>query len=72
VRDRQIAYDLKFLLSVLNWATLSGDGRGAPLVERNPLKSLPVPKEENPRRPLIDEAQYVKLRKICLPGRRKL
>jgi integrase len=65
VRDRQIAYDLKFLLAVLNWATLSGDGRGAPLLERNPLKGLPVPKEENPRRPLIDEAQYVKLRKIA-------
>ena len=28
VRDRQIAYDLKFILSVLNWATLSGDGQG--------------------------------------------
>ncbi|MGZ3468234.1 MAG: tyrosine-type recombinase/integrase [Gemmatimonadaceae bacterium] len=65
VRDRQIAYDLKFLLSVLNWATLSGDNRGAPLLERNPLKGLPVPKEENPRRPLINEAQYVKLREIA-------
>jgi hypothetical protein len=49
VRDRQIAYDLKFLLSLLNWATLSGDGQEAPLLERNPLKGLPVPKEENPR-----------------------
>jgi integrase len=50
---------------VLNWATLSGDGRGAPLLERNPLKGLPVPKEENPRRPLVNEAQYVKLREIA-------
>ncbi len=65
VRDRQIAYDLKFLLGVLNWATLSGDGFGAPLLERNPLKGLPVPKEENARRPLINEAQYLALRKIA-------
>jgi len=65
VRDRQIAYDLKFLLSVLNWATTSGDGHGAPLLERNPLKGLPLPKEENPRRPLVTEAQYQKLRKVA-------
>lgn len=65
VRDRQIAYDLKFLLAVLNWATLSGDGRGSPLLERNPLKGLGVPKEENPRRPLLTEEQYRKLRAIA-------
>ena len=29
------------------------------------MKSLPVPKEENPRRPLINDAQYVKLREIA-------
>lgn len=65
VRDRQIAYDLKFLLSVLNWATLSGDGRGAPLLERNPLKGLPLPKEENPRRPLVTEAEFQKLLEVA-------
>ncbi len=36
VRDRQIGYDLSFLLSVLNWATRAGDGRGGVLLERNP------------------------------------
>lgn len=61
VRDRQIAYDLKFLMAVLNWATLSGDGHGALLLERNPLKGLPMPKEENPRRPLLSQKQYEKL-----------
>jgi integrase len=65
VRDRQIAYDLKFLMAVLNWATLSGDGRGAPLLERNPLKGLPMPREDNPRRPLVTEAQYQKLREVA-------
>ena len=65
VRDRQIAYDLKFLLSVLNWATLSGDGQGAPLLERNPLKGLSLPREENPRRPLVTDEQYRQLRRIA-------
>lgn len=65
VRDRQIAYDLKFLLSVLNWATMSGDGRGGMLLERNPLKGLVLPKEENPRRPLVSEEQYAKLRRVA-------
>ena len=65
VRDRQIAYDLKFLLSVLNWATVSGDGNGRMLLERNPLKGLTMPKEENPRRPLVSEAQYAKLRETA-------
>ena len=54
-----------FLLSVLNWATLSGDGHGAPLLERNPLRGLAVPKEENPRRPLVSEKQYAKLREVA-------
>lgn len=61
VRDRQIAYDLRFLLAVLNWATMAGDGRGGPLLDRNPLKGLPVPREESPRRPLLDSDQYAKV-----------
>ena len=65
VRDRQIAYDLKFLLSVLNWATLSGDGHGALLLERNPLKGMAMPKEESPRRPLLSKEQYQKLRDVA-------
>jgi integrase len=55
----------KFLLSVLNWATLSGDGQGAPLLERNPLKGLSLPREENPRRPLVTDEQYSRLRRIA-------
>jgi hypothetical protein len=37
VHDRVIAYDLKYLLSVLAWAERAGDGRGGTLIERNPL-----------------------------------
>lgn len=65
VRDRMIAYDLKWLHAVLNWATMSGDGRGGVLLERNPLKGLPIPREENTRRPLLSEEQYQALRAIA-------
>lgn len=60
-RDRTIAYDLRFLLAVLNWATLSADGRGGTLLERNPLKGLPLPREESPRRPVLDAEHYQQL-----------
>jgi hypothetical protein len=51
VRDRQIEYDLKFLLAVLNWATKARVD-GERLLECNPLKGLYLPKEKNPRRPI--------------------
>ena len=58
VGNRVIAYDLKWLLGILNWATLAGDGKGGMLLDRNTLKGLPVPKEENPRRPLVLQERY--------------
>lgn len=61
VRDRIVGYDLRFLLSVLNWATMSSNGSGSVLLERNPLKGLPVPREESPRRPLLDDVDYRRL-----------
>jgi hypothetical protein len=36
VGDRVIAYDLKWLLAVFNWATVAGNGQGGALLERNP------------------------------------
>lgn len=62
VRDRQVAYDLRFLLAVLNWATLANDPRGRPLLERNPLRGLPLPREESPRRPLMSRERYEAMR----------
>ncbi|HUP25674.1 MAG TPA: hypothetical protein VNB06_22370, partial [Thermoanaerobaculia bacterium] len=53
VGPRTVARDLKFLLAVLNWATVSGDGRGDFLLDRNPLRGLPLPKEKSPRRPAM-------------------
>jgi integrase len=58
VRARVIAYDLKWLLSVLNWATTAGDSHGGVLLERNPLRGLSAPKEESPIRPVLMQEQY--------------
>jgi integrase len=61
VGDRQIGYDLKFLLSALSWATLAGDRRGATLLQRNRLKGLKPPTEESSARPTMSEGRYGKM-----------
>lgn len=61
VGNRVIAYDLKWLLSVLNWAALAGDGKGGMLIERNWLRGLSLPREENPRRPVLSQVDYERL-----------
>ena len=67
VRDRQVEYDLRFLMSVLNWATRAGTHSGDPLLERNPLRGLPFPREENPARPVLKQAQYQALLEVAAP-----
>jgi integrase len=62
VGERVIAYDLTWLMTVLNWATVSGaDGRHGVLLERNPLKGLPLPRNESPKRAVLTEEQYGKM-----------
>ena len=61
VGNRQIAYDLKFLIAVLGWATgIKVDG--APLLEFNPWgpeqrrsHRMQMPKEMSPRRPSMTD-----------------
>lgn len=63
-RNNQIRLDLKFLLSVLHWA--SGADEGAPhFLARNPWRwerrraqKMVMPKEKDPRRPGISEEQH--------------
>jgi integrase len=64
VRDRQIEYDLKFLLAVLNWAT-KAQAEGEPLLDHNPLKGLMLPREQSPRRPQIEHEQYLRLLQVA-------
>ena len=64
VSNRTIAYDLAFLMAVLNWAARSKDDRGHPMLDRNPLKGLKKPKEKNPNRVVLTEAEYRALLKV--------
>ena len=62
VGDRQIRYDLKLLVAVLNFATVARDDHDVPLLVHNPLKGLAYPSGENPRRPVLDQERYLKMR----------
>jgi integrase len=62
VRDRVVEQDLKLLLAVLNWAERAGSGHGGYLLERNPLRGLDIPKEQSPRRPMLNDEQFLRLR----------
>ncbi len=56
---------MQWLRTVLKWATLVGDERGAMLLDRNPLQGLALPQEENPRRPMLDDGRYRAMRAVA-------
>ncbi len=62
---RIIEYDLKFLHAVFNWAVTARDSAGRYLLDRNPLKGMPWPKEESPRRPVLSAEDYAKMLKAA-------
>ena len=64
VSDRMIEYDLRFLISVLNWASRSRDERGRLLLKSNPLRGLKTPTEKNPTRVMLTEGEYRALLKV--------
>ena len=66
VSNRTIEYDLKFLLTVLNWAARSRDEEGRLLLESNPLRGLKTPKQKNPARVLLTGAEYEAMLKASL------
>jgi integrase len=65
VGNRVIQYDLKFMVAVLNWATLAGDGEGRYLLDRNPWRGLAVPAEESPRRVIMNSDELAAMRKAA-------
>ncbi len=64
VSDRTVERDLRFLLAVLNWATRSRNEAGGLLLESNPLKGLKVPREKNPTRVVLSQAEYDALLRV--------
>jgi integrase len=61
VRPRAVQQDLRLLLAILNWATRASDGKGAVLLDRNPLQGLKPPKDESPKRAVVSDSQYESL-----------
>ncbi|MBI4421866.1 MAG: tyrosine-type recombinase/integrase [Gemmatimonadetes bacterium] len=59
-----VTQNLKTLRAILNWATMAGDGRGGYLLERDPLRGLPYPKEPSTRRPIITDEQFQAILKV--------
>ena len=66
VGDRTIEQDLKFLLAVFNWAAKSRDEQGRLLLDSNPLRGLKTPKEKNPTRVVLAQAEYEALLNVSL------
>ena len=68
VRDRQVEYDLRFLMAVLNWATQRPVDNEKRLLESNPLRDLKkgdVPREVSPNRPIMFHERYVKMLSVA-------
>ncbi len=65
VRARTIERDLKLLLAMLNWAVRSRDEEGRLLLESNPLRGLRPPKEKNPLRVTLTQAEYEALLRVA-------
>jgi integrase len=64
VSDRTVERDLRFLLAVLNWAARSRNEAGELLLDSNPLKGLRVPREKNPTRVILSQAEYEALLRV--------
>ena len=64
VSNRTVEYDLRFLLAVLNWAAKSRDEEGRLLLKSNPLRGLKLPKEKNPTRVVLTQAEYEALLRV--------
>ena len=58
VGNRAVERDLRWLLSVFNWATRAGDDQTSSFLERNSLRGLSLPKEPSPRRPVMTQERY--------------
>jgi hypothetical protein len=52
VSERTVERDLRFLRAVCRWATEYRDRDGRLLLEHDPTRGLPVPREMNPERPV--------------------
>lgn len=61
VRNRAIESDLVILLTALNWATRERTKNGRRLLKENPLHGVRLPREKNPKRPVMLHDVYLQL-----------
>ena len=61
VRDRAIESDLVVLLTALNWATRERTKDGRRLLKENPLHGVRLPREKNPKRPVMSHDVFLRL-----------
>lgn len=64
VRDGSVDADLTFLLCVLNWATKWREADRY-LMSENPARGYPMPHEKNPRRPVVTEERFERVRAVA-------
>ena len=58
IGPRTLQADLRFLVTVLNWAVRAG------LLDRNPLLGCPWPRAVSPKRPILNDGEYQAL--LCV------
>jgi len=64
VRDGTVAGEITFLTSVINWACKCRED-GEYLMRENPIRGYEIAGEKNPRRPVMVERRYMKLREAA-------
>jgi len=61
VGDRTIGADLEMLLRALRWAVRERNTNGERLLRDNPLIGIRLPSEKNPKRPVMQHEEYLRL-----------
>jgi len=72
VRDGTIRRDLVLLKAALNWATVERDRTGQRLLRENPLQGVELPREKNPRRPVVTDGEFQALLDVAPQAHRLL
>ena len=65
VGDRTIGADLEMLLRALRWAVRERKTNGERLLKENPLIGVRLPSEKNPKRPVMQHDEYLKLLEVA-------
>jgi integrase len=65
VSDTTVSADLIALSTALNWAVRERTSTGRRLLRENPLFGIKLPREKNPRRPVMTHDEYLKLLEVA-------